>query len=84
MAVHSYNTESCLCGKEISPSDSFDAADLLCWMGQASVPLELFREEDSQLWMVIDASEGHILAAAETPLLALFDAHAQTVAEVRG
>ena len=45
--------------------------DLLDWMGSHYLPLELFREEETGLWVVVDVSKGEVLASEESPAEAL-------------
>ena len=56
-------------GVEYSPEPT--AEWLLEWMGCHHLPLELFREEETDLWVVVDSAAGAVLSSAETPLGAL-------------
>lgn len=58
----------------------YEPGYLLEWMSHHHLPLELFREEETQLWVVADASGGGVLASGETAFLALSEA---CVKEVR-
>lgn len=50
---------------------------LLEWMGAHHLPLGLFPEEETRLWVVVDYSSGQVLASEETPLDALSHAKAK-------
>ena len=47
---------------------------LLEWMSSHHLPLELFREEETELWVVVDSSAGYVLASGETARGALAEA----------
>jgi len=49
--------------------------NLLEWMGTYHLPLELFREDETQLWVVVDVSCGCVIGSGESPTIALFEAH---------
>lgn len=47
------------------------AYNLLEWMGDHELPLELFREEESQAWVLVDTSKGQVKGSGGTPYDAL-------------
>ncbi len=48
--------------------------DPLDWMGNHDRPLELFREEETRRWVVVDTSQGTVLASDDSPRGALVEA----------
>ncbi len=50
---------------------------LLDWMTHHHLPLELFREEETQSWVVADASGSGVVGSGETCLLALAEARSK-------
>lgn len=47
------------------------AYNLLEWMGDHHLPLELFREEETQAWVLVDTSSGEVRGSGDTPYNAL-------------
>lgn len=69
--------EMCPC-QNARPGDKASNGDeLLDWMTYHHLPLELFREEETELWVVVDTSVGHVLASGETTTEALAEAKAK-------
>lgn len=49
--------------------------ELLDWMTFHHLPLELFREDETQAWVVVDRSTDVVLGSGETALDALSEAN---------
>lgn len=70
--------EMCPC-QNVSPEQAAlihatNAEELLDWMTYHHLPLELFREEETQAWVVVDTSRGTVIGSGETTTLALQEA----------
>lgn len=52
-----------------------DPGVLLEWMTRHHLPLELFREQETELWVVVDTSQGQVLASGESTYSALNEAY---------
>lgn len=50
------------------------ACNLLDWMSTHRLPLELFREEETNLWVVVDISAGKVKGSGESAMSALISA----------
>lgn len=69
--------DMCPC-QNVRPGDKPPSSDeLLDWMTYNHLPLELFREDETGLWVVVDTSKGHVLASGETTTDALAEAKAK-------
>ena len=76
--------EYCTC-QNISPETKSiahlsDPGHLLDWMAEHHLPIELFREEETQSWVACDASAGTVLGFGATPLDALVEARTKEAA----
>ncbi len=70
--------EYCPC-QNVSPEQAKQARStqpdaLLDWMTYHHLPLELFREEETEMWVVCDTSRGTVIGSGETTTDALAEA----------
>lgn len=75
------SNEMCGC-QNVSPEDQANArlrdpGALLDWMTYHHLPLEMCREEESQLWVVVDTSASTVIGSGESCEDALFAARSK-------